>query len=208
MLGVRAAPRSRSACRRSRRRSRCDWSGTDGAAYPHKAIAADHGRRRPDPRGGLPADGGLVPRRPLDLDGMVTRELALTDEDLDRGVPRHAGGRGRSARSSSSTRTRPGSIRDVREMNWIWAVGAPLVRAVIGLVFRVRIEGVEHVPQNRRGDPGAEPRQRDRRPRGLGRHRRASLARHPQPHRRRGVRGMTGWSPAAGPARSDPSRHR
>lgn len=32
-------------------------------------------------------------------------------------------------------------------MNWIWAVGAPLVRAVIGLVFRVRIEGVEHVPR-------------------------------------------------------------
>ena len=32
-------------------------------------------------------------------------------------------------------------------MNWIWAVGAPLVRAVIGLVFRVRIEGMEHVPR-------------------------------------------------------------
>ena len=45
------------------------------------------------------------------------------------------------------TKTRPGSIRDVREMNWIWAVGAPLVRAVIGLVFRVRIEGMEHVPR-------------------------------------------------------------
>ena len=32
-------------------------------------------------------------------------------------------------------------------MNWIWAVGAPLVRAVIGLLFRVRIEGMEHVPR-------------------------------------------------------------
>jgi 1-acyl-sn-glycerol-3-phosphate acyltransferase len=32
-------------------------------------------------------------------------------------------------------------------MNWIWAVGAPLVRAVIGLLFRVRIEGMGRVPR-------------------------------------------------------------
>jgi 1-acyl-sn-glycerol-3-phosphate acyltransferase len=32
-------------------------------------------------------------------------------------------------------------------MNWIWAVGGPLVRAIMGVLFRVRIEGVEHVPR-------------------------------------------------------------
>jgi 1-acyl-sn-glycerol-3-phosphate acyltransferase len=32
-------------------------------------------------------------------------------------------------------------------MNWLWRIGAPLVRAVLGLCFRVRIEGVEHVPR-------------------------------------------------------------
>ena len=32
-------------------------------------------------------------------------------------------------------------------MNWIWAVGAPLVRAVIGLLFRVRIEGAGKIPE-------------------------------------------------------------
>lgn len=36
---------------------------------------------------------------------------------------------------------------DGREMNWIWTIGAPLVRAIIGVVFRLRIEGVEHVPR-------------------------------------------------------------
>ena len=33
-------------------------------------------------------------------------------------------------------------------MTWIWAVGAPLVRAVMALVFRVRIEGLERVPRH------------------------------------------------------------
>lgn len=32
-------------------------------------------------------------------------------------------------------------------MNWIWIVGAPLVRVVMATVFRVRIEGIEHVPR-------------------------------------------------------------
>lgn len=33
-------------------------------------------------------------------------------------------------------------------MNWIWTIGAPLVRAVMSIVFRVRIEGIEHVPRS------------------------------------------------------------
>ena len=33
-----------------------------------------------------------------------------------------------------------------REMNWIWTIGAPLVRAVMALVFKVRVEGIRHVP--------------------------------------------------------------
>jgi 1-acyl-sn-glycerol-3-phosphate acyltransferase len=33
-------------------------------------------------------------------------------------------------------------------MNWIWIVGAPLVRAMMWTVFRVRIEGIEHVPRD------------------------------------------------------------
>lgn len=32
-------------------------------------------------------------------------------------------------------------------MNWIWIVGAPLVRAIMGVVFRVRVEGMVHVPR-------------------------------------------------------------
>lgn len=32
-------------------------------------------------------------------------------------------------------------------MNWIWIIGAPFVRAVMATVFRVRIEGIEHVPR-------------------------------------------------------------
>ncbi len=35
----------------------------------------------------------------------------------------------------------------VREMNWIWTIGSPLVRTIMRLVFRVTIEGVEHVPR-------------------------------------------------------------
>jgi len=31
-------------------------------------------------------------------------------------------------------------------MNWIWTIGAPLVRLVMGWCFRVHIEGIEHVP--------------------------------------------------------------
>ena len=33
-------------------------------------------------------------------------------------------------------------------MNWIWIVGAPLVRAIMSTVFRVRVEGIEHVPRD------------------------------------------------------------
>ena len=61
------------------------WSGGDGAAYPTKSTlrVTDGG----DP---LPEDfarwiGWAVEGR-LDLGGMVTRELALTDEDLAEGV--------------------------------------------------------------------------------------------------------------------------
>lgn len=36
---------------------------------------------------------------------------------------------------------------DRREMNWIWTIGAPLVRMLFGLFFRLRIEGIEHVPR-------------------------------------------------------------
>ena len=32
-------------------------------------------------------------------------------------------------------------------MNWVWAIGAPLVRAIMSIVSRVRIEGIEHVPR-------------------------------------------------------------
>ena len=32
-------------------------------------------------------------------------------------------------------------------MNWIWAIGAPLVRVIMSIVCRVRIEGLEHVPR-------------------------------------------------------------
>ena len=32
-------------------------------------------------------------------------------------------------------------------MNWVWAIGAPLVRAIMSIVCRVRIEGIEHVPR-------------------------------------------------------------
>lgn len=35
-------------------------------------------------------------------------------------------------------------------MTWIWAVGAPLVRALMSLVFRVRIEGLDRVPRRGR----------------------------------------------------------
>jgi 1-acyl-sn-glycerol-3-phosphate acyltransferase len=33
-------------------------------------------------------------------------------------------------------------------MNWIWIVGAPLVRTVMAVLLRVRIEGIEHVPRH------------------------------------------------------------
>jgi 1-acyl-sn-glycerol-3-phosphate acyltransferase len=42
---------------------------------------------------------------------------------------------------------RPETGGERREMNWIWAIGAPLVRALLGVCFRLRIEGVEHVPR-------------------------------------------------------------
>jgi 1-acyl-sn-glycerol-3-phosphate acyltransferase len=42
-------------------------------------------------------------------------------------------------------RTAAGGER--REMNWIWVIGAPLVRMLFGLLFRLRIEGIEHVPR-------------------------------------------------------------
>jgi 1-acyl-sn-glycerol-3-phosphate acyltransferase len=32
-------------------------------------------------------------------------------------------------------------------MNWIWAIGAPLVRSIFALLSRVTIEGIEHVPR-------------------------------------------------------------
>jgi 1-acyl-sn-glycerol-3-phosphate acyltransferase len=32
-------------------------------------------------------------------------------------------------------------------MNWIWTIGAPLVRLVMSVIFRVRIEGLDHVPR-------------------------------------------------------------
>jgi len=32
-------------------------------------------------------------------------------------------------------------------MNWIWTIGAPLVRLIMGVVFRLRIVGVGHVPR-------------------------------------------------------------
>ena len=35
----------------------------------------------------------------------------------------------------------------MREMNWIWRIGAPLVDTVMRLWFRVRVEGLEHVPR-------------------------------------------------------------
>lgn len=32
-------------------------------------------------------------------------------------------------------------------MNWIWTIGAPSVRLIMSSVFRVRVEGIEHVPR-------------------------------------------------------------
>jgi 1-acyl-sn-glycerol-3-phosphate acyltransferase len=32
------------------------------------------------------------------------------------------------------------------EMNWIWIIGAPLVRAIMAVCFRMRVEGIDHVP--------------------------------------------------------------
>lgn len=32
-------------------------------------------------------------------------------------------------------------------MNWIWTIGAPLVRLIMATVFRVRVEGIDHVPR-------------------------------------------------------------
>lgn len=43
--------------------------------------------------------------------------------------------------------TGPDARANAREMNWIWTVGAPLVRAIMSLVFRLRIEGIDHVPR-------------------------------------------------------------
>lgn len=44
--------------------------------------------------------------------------------------------------------TRPGRRAGAREMNWVWTIGAPLVSAIVWLLFRVRVEGIEHVPQS------------------------------------------------------------
>jgi 1-acyl-sn-glycerol-3-phosphate acyltransferase len=34
-----------------------------------------------------------------------------------------------------------------REMNWVWSLGAPLVYAILSVLFRVRIEGLPNVPR-------------------------------------------------------------
>jgi 1-acyl-sn-glycerol-3-phosphate acyltransferase len=36
----------------------------------------------------------------------------------------------------------------VREFNWIWTIGAPLVQATMRLCSRLRVEGLDHVPPN------------------------------------------------------------
>lgn len=36
----------------------------------------------------------------------------------------------------------------MREMNWIWRIGAPLVHAVLRLCFRMRVEGIHQVPSS------------------------------------------------------------
>lgn len=36
----------------------------------------------------------------------------------------------------------------MREFTWIWTIGAPLVRAVMRICFRLRVEGIEHVPRS------------------------------------------------------------
>jgi 1-acyl-sn-glycerol-3-phosphate acyltransferase len=36
----------------------------------------------------------------------------------------------------------------VREFTWIWTVGAPLVRTVMRICFRLQIEGIEHIPRS------------------------------------------------------------
>jgi 1-acyl-sn-glycerol-3-phosphate acyltransferase len=33
-------------------------------------------------------------------------------------------------------------------MNWVWAIGAPLVRFLMAVFFRVTVEGAHHVPRN------------------------------------------------------------
>jgi 1-acyl-sn-glycerol-3-phosphate acyltransferase len=50
--------------------------------------------------------------------------------------------------ASSTGHAAPGSIHDVRdtELNRWWRVGLPLVAPFVRLLFRVRVEGTEHVP--------------------------------------------------------------
>jgi 1-acyl-sn-glycerol-3-phosphate acyltransferase len=41
-------------------------------------------------------------------------------------------------------------MRSPSEMNWVWIVGAPLVRAIMAVCFRLRVEGIDHVPSRGR----------------------------------------------------------
>ena len=60
------------------------WNGIGPCRLPAQGEAADHRRRRSDPRPRTSRrwPAGTSTGR-LDLDGMVTREARLTDDDLD-----------------------------------------------------------------------------------------------------------------------------
>ena len=68
------------------------WNGSDRAAYPHKVnlLVTDGGD--PIPHEDFPRMARWAIEGSLDLDAMVTREIALTEEDLNEAVRAMLGG--------------------------------------------------------------------------------------------------------------------
>jgi 1-acyl-sn-glycerol-3-phosphate acyltransferase len=42
---------------------------------------------------------------------------------------------------------RTGRREDDPYWNWVWTIGAPLVGAIVRMLFRLRVEGIEHLPR-------------------------------------------------------------
>ena len=158
----------------------------------------------------------------LDLDAMVTREARAHRRRPGRGLPGDARRRGDPDPSWSWIRTTAGSAsaagtvasrrcrrRSDREMNWVWAIGAPLVRGDLACLL-----------------PGADRRDRPRPGTGPSilapNHVSvldgpAAVGDRRAPHRWRATRNLIalgglpradGLDPAAGPADPDPPGHR